>query len=150
MVEGGRSCDQCIMGELHRSAACIGFYGDDLDPAEITAGLGGEPTVGVCKGGLWRTALGAEKVAVTGSWRIRALETEPGDLDGQINGLLDCLSGDVATWRLFAGRFRGRVFSGLFLATFNEGLTLRPSTLARLGERGLVLDLDIYSAPTPD
>lgn len=32
------------MGTLHKSAATIGFYGDDLNPAEVTAALGAEPT----------------------------------------------------------------------------------------------------------
>jgi hypothetical protein len=42
------------------------------------------------------------------------------------------------------------MFCGLFLGDTNEGLSLRPETLARLGERGLVLDLDIYAGSMPD
>ncbi|WP_204320647.1 hypothetical protein, partial [Klebsiella pneumoniae] len=44
---------------MHQSAATLGFYGDDLDPEELTAGLGSLPTVGVRKGGIWHTSLGA-------------------------------------------------------------------------------------------
>ncbi|MDQ0839238.1 hypothetical protein QFZ54_003022 [Sphingomonas faeni] len=69
---------------------------------------------------------------------------EPADLDGQINDLLDGLSDDCSVWRSLSHLFRGRVFCGLFLASGNEGLTLRSETLARLSERGLLLDLDIY------
>lgn len=138
------------MGTLHKSAATIGFYGDDLDPAEVTAVLGAEPTVGVSKGGEWKTKLGAVKVAVTGSWRIEAERCEPGDLDGQINGLLDGLSNDLIAWRSFSKRYRGRAFCALFLDSGNEGLTLRPETLLRLGERGLLIDLDIYGLDRPD
>ena len=132
------------MGILHKSAALIGFYGDELDPAEITDSLGAEPTIGVPKGGLWLTAMGVEKVARTGSWRLKSDDSEPADLDGQINGLLNTLSNDLPVWQAFAAKYRGRVFCGLFLASFNEGLTLEPATLVRVGERGLVLDLDIY------
>jgi hypothetical protein len=132
------------MGSLHKSAASLGFHGDDLDPVEMTERLGGEPSVGVRKGGVWLTSRGVEKIAVTGSWRLRVERREPGDLDGQIHELLDGLSDDLPAWRSFALRFRGRIFCGLFLASGNEGFTIRPETLARIGERGLFLNLDIY------
>jgi hypothetical protein len=137
------------MGALHKSAASIGFYGDDLDPAKITAALGAEPTVGTRKGGRWKTKSGVEKLALRGLWRVEAERCEPGDLDGQINDLLDGLSNDLTAWRSFSQRYRGRAFCGLFLASGNEGLTLRSETLARLGERGLLIDLDIYGLDEP-
>jgi hypothetical protein len=138
------------MGLLHKSAASIGFHGNDLDPTEITKALGAEPTVGVRKNGIWLTSTGAEKVAVRGQWRVVAERCEPGDLDGQINGILDGLSDDLSAWRSFSARYCGRVFCGLFLASGNEGLTLRSETLLRLGERGLLLDLDIYGQEMGD
>jgi|ERR1700754_4286087 hypothetical protein len=132
------------MGILHESAASISFHGDDLDPVEITKSLGAEPTVGVRKGGVWLTATGAAKVASTGSWRLKAERRRPGDLNGQINALLDDLSNNLPAWRSFAERYRGRIFCGLFLGSGNEGMTLRSETLLRLSERGLLLDFDIY------
>jgi hypothetical protein len=138
------------MGSLHRSAASLGFFGDDLDPEEITACLGTTPTVGVRKGASWLTAKGGEKIAVTGSWRLVSERCEPANLDGQINRLLAGLSEDLLAWRSFAERYRGRIFCGLFLASGNEGLSLRPETLRRVGERGLLIDLDIYGQQMPD
>jgi hypothetical protein len=138
------------MGSLHKSAASLGFYGDDLDPAEITDRLGGVPSVGVSKGATWLTASGAEKIAYTGSWRLRADRLEPANLDYQINWLLDGLSDDLPAWRSFAKRYRGRIFCGLFMASWNEGLTLQPETLVRVSERGLLIDLDIYGQDIPD
>jgi len=91
-----------LMGLLHRSAASIGFYGDELDPAEITTALGAEPTVGVRKGGRWQTKSGAEKIALRGTWRIEAERRHPGDMDGQINDLLDGLSDDFPAWKSLA------------------------------------------------
>ena len=134
------------MGELHRSAASLGFYGDDLDPQELSEHLGGEPTVGVRIGGTWLTESGAEKVARTGSWRVRVPDRTPADVDGQINDLLDRFTADLPAWRAFARKYRGRIFCGLFLETGNEGISLQPETLVRLGERGLLIDFDIYSA----
>lgn len=137
------------MGPIERSAASIGFYGDDLEPSEITERLG-KPTVGVKMGEVDLTPGGREKIARTGSWRLVIADQEPSDLDGQINSLLDQLSDDLGSWRDFSSRFRGRMFCGLFLGETNEGLSLRPETLARLGERGLLLDLDIYAGSMPD
>ncbi|PZO90949.1 MAG: hypothetical protein DI623_04855 [Sphingomonas sanxanigenens] len=132
------------MGILSKSAASIGFYGDELEPAELTRLLGTEPTVGVSKGGTWQTSGGAEKTASIGSWRLIAERRAPGDLDGQINELLDRMADDFSAWRTLASRYRGRVFCGLFLTEGNEGLTLQASTVLRLAERGLQIDLDIY------
>src|SRR6478752_6540717 len=115
------------MGQLSKSAASLGFYGDDLDPDQITARLGAAPTFGVAKGGTWVTWRGVEKVAVKGSWRLKADDRQPGDLDGQIMALLAPLTTDLATWRELAARYRGRIFCGLFLDSFNEGLSLSPA-----------------------
>ena len=65
----------------------------------------------------------------------------------QIRHLLSGFNNDLEAWRSLAGRFRGRVFCGLFLASANDGLTLQPETLLMIGERGLMLDLDIYEQP---
>ena len=138
------------MGALHKSAVSIGFYGDDLDPVEITSTLGGEPTVGVRKGGTWLTASGAEKVAVRGSWRVQAERCEPADLNGQIDRILSGLSGNLDAWQDLSARYRGRVFCGLFLASGNEGVRLTSETLRAIGERGLALDMDIYGHETSD
>jgi hypothetical protein len=138
------------MGTPESSAASIGFFGDDLDPLEITRQLGCEPTVGVAKGGTWITATGAEKVARTGSWRLKAERRAPADLDAQIGLLLSAMNDDLEAWQSLAGRCRGRVFCGVFLASGNDGLTLRPETLLMIGQRSLVLDLDIYEQTDPD
>ncbi len=138
------------MGVLHKSAVSIGFYSDELDPSHISEVLGAQPTVGVKKGGVWTTSMGAEKIAITGSWRIKSERRSPGDLDGQIQEILAKLTSDIAAWRELSERYRGRIFCGLFLAGGNEGVTLEPETIAAMGERGLLLDFDIYAPELPD
>ncbi|MDO7834516.1 DUF4279 domain-containing protein [Sphingobium sp. HBC34] len=135
---------------MHKSAATLGFYGDDLDPEEITNFLRIEPTVGTRKGGVWLTGSGVEKTARTGVWRLVADRCEPADLDGQIGWLLSPLPNNLEIWRSLAARYRGRIFAGLFMHSGNEGLTLQPDTLSMMGGRGLVLDLDIYGAEMPE
>jgi hypothetical protein len=132
------------LGVIHKSVISLRFFGDDLDPEEITARLGGQPTVGVRKGGTWRTASGAEKVSRRGSWRLAAERVQPGDLDGEIAKMFAPLTTDMDVWREFSGRYGGDIFVGLFMADENEGISVSPETLAALGARGLTLDLDIY------
>jgi hypothetical protein len=103
------------------------------------------PTIGVAKGASWVTSLGAEKVAHTGSWRIEANLCEPEDLNRQIEGLLLPLSSDLAAWRELTRRFRGVIFCGLWMTSYNDGLQLSSEVLGALAERGLLLDLDIYA-----
>jgi hypothetical protein len=130
---------------LHQTAASLSFFGDDLDPDEITRLLGGKPTVGVRKGGVWHTELGVPKTAYRGSWRVRVARRSPGDLDSQVAELFAPLSNNMAVWNDLSRRFKARIFCGLFLNEFNEGLVLAPETLIAIGSRGLNLDLDIYA-----
>lgn len=132
------------MGQLRRSAATIGFYGDCLDPDEITTLLGVKPTIGVQKGGIWKTSLGAVKVAHTGSWRLKTDCCEPEDLSQQIERLLAPLTSDLAVWHDLSSRFRGVIFCGLWLSSYNDGLQLGSQVLGLIAERGLCVDLDIY------
>jgi hypothetical protein len=138
------------MGSLHKTAASLRFFGDALDPDEITARLGAPPTVGVRKGGTWTTSTGASKPARTGSWRLETERRWPGDLDGQIAELLNALTDDLTVWRDLTTRFQADLFCGLFLQEGNEGLSLSAETTLSLGERGLVLALDIYGSEMQD
>ncbi|WEX87861.1 DUF4279 domain-containing protein [Sinorhizobium garamanticum] len=138
------------MAEVHRTAASLRFYGDDLDPEEISRTLGAQPTKCAKKGGIWVTPNGKEIVARHGFWHLSATEESPGDLDKQVGALFSALSNDLDAWRALAARFRGNIFVGLFLYGCNEGLGLSPATTSAIGLRGLELDLDIYSGDDTD
>ncbi|MEL7445821.1 MAG: DUF4279 domain-containing protein [Pseudomonadota bacterium] len=123
----------------------LGFWDDELEPGVSSRMLECTPTVGVAKGGLWRTAAGVEKVAVTGSWRLEVERRTPGDLDGQIEELFSHMTGDLDRWNSLPRYDRARLFCGLFLSEFNEGLSLPNSLLVKIADRGLSLELDIYA-----
>ena len=132
------------MAELHETRLTLRFFGDDLDPDEVTARLGLPPSVGVRKGGIWRTRNGTEKVARTGSWRLEAEDRTPGDLDGQISELLGALNDNLSVWQELTARFEADIFCGLFMREGNEGISLHPDTMMKLGKRNLSLDFDLY------
>lgn len=139
------------MARLNQSAASLRFFGDDLDPDELTRLLGAKPSVGLRKGDSVRHQ-GARRdvTARTGTWRLRVERRSPGDIDGQIAELLSPLNQDLAVWRDLSTRFEADIFCGLFLEKANEGIKLRPETLLMVGSRGLLLDFDIYGNPEPD
>jgi hypothetical protein len=132
------------MSELARSDVTLRFFGDDLIPEELTQMLGCTPTVGVRKDGTWLTLRGAEKTARTGSWRLNAPRSLPGDLNGQISSLFAQLTTDLAVWEDLARRYRADLFCGLFLRDGNEGMILSVDTLTAISQRRLFVDFDIY------
>ena len=131
---------------FHHSLVTLRLFGDDLNPAEITALLGANPTAAHHKGQEFRgNQSGTVRIARTGSWQLDAERREPEDLDAQIFEILDQLTGDLAVWQALA-RFRPDLFCGLFMCSSNGGVSLSPRALLALGERGIELGLDIYEA----
>jgi len=132
------------MSELHQTAATLRFFGEALDPDEVTALLGQSPTHSHRKGDLRLLRDGREWRERRGSWRRKIERRTPGDLDGQVEELLSGLTSDLTIWNALSERFQADVFCGLFMAEGNEGITVSAKTLLALGSRGLKLDFDIY------
>lgn len=131
------------MAIVARTKASLAFFGDDLDPSELSTLLGAEPTRAYRKGDDERAP------GRRGSWLIEVGERVPGDVDAQIQELLTSLTSDLAVWRYLTERLESRVFCGVFMQEENEGLEIGSHTLLELGTRGLRLSLDIYD-PSPD
>lgn len=136
------------MPDVFETTVSLRFFGDDLDPDEISALLGALPSSSVRKGDISVSKRGIERTARTGRWLLDVVHRQPGDLDGQVVELLSPLTSDTAVWRSLVARFEADIFCGLFMKEHNEGFELRPETLAMIGARGLRLGIDIYG-PSP-
>ena len=135
------------MAVLSGSAASLRFFGDDLDPDELTRLLGCQPTKSERKGEeIVGKVTGNKRTARSGGWRLSAERREPGDFDAQISEIFDGLTNDMSIWQDLTSRFRADVFCGLFMEEGNEGISLSNETLQRLAERGLTIDFDIYAS----
>ena len=133
------------MAAIDRSVATLRLFGDDLDPEEITRILGKPPTRSERKGEvIRREGTGIERTARTGSWRLEVADRRPEDVDGQVAELLSALTTDVGVWQALASKYKVDLFVGLFMKDSNEGLSLSPTTLTKLGERGISIGFDIY------
>ncbi len=121
------------MSNISKALVSIRFYGDDLEPEELTRLLGAQPSRANRKGQPRKSSKGKTSIARPGTWLIEYSE-EPvaAGIDEQLNFLLDELTEDIATWRDLTRRFKADVFCGIFLDTWNEGFCLTESTLQRL------------------
>jgi hypothetical protein len=134
------------MAAISETHASLRFFGDDLNPGELTALLGGMPSTCASKGDVIRSGTtGRERIAKTGSWVVSVERRAPGDLDAQVEELLWPLSRDLSIWRSL-GKYRPNLFVGLFLQESNEGIEISAYSLSSLAERGILLDLDVYGA----
>jgi hypothetical protein len=131
-----------------RLSVTLRVAGDVLDPAEISRVLGVDPDFSARKGEERRSRSGTVTQPI-GIWtrRARLGSAEDWDLDGAIRGLLADLPNDIAVWRDLGTRYQLDVFCGLFMERGNQGAGVSPATLLALGERGLILDLDVYGPP---
>jgi hypothetical protein len=136
------------MAQLSRSKATLRVIGDELSPDEITKLLGCSPSYSHFKGEVVKSKnTKHEYIKKFGMWRLEATACEPENLDAQVAELLTKLTQDLAVWSRLKDRFEIDLFCGFFMETTNEGAEISSATLKALGERGIVLDLDIY-APT--
>ena len=126
------------------------IVGPDLQPEEISAILGFQPSRSEAKGETVQSRHGLDpRIAKNGVWRLEAEPTEPEDFDLQVVQLLSGLTKDLRAWQKLSERFKLHVFCGWFMKESNEGVDIKPNTLAALGSRGISLALDIY-APEGD
>lgn len=132
------------MAHLERSVVCLRIIGDALVPDEITKLLGSHPTYSQIKGETLVGKAGISRQATFGMWQMSIADSEPENLDGQIEGILAKLTNDLDVWLRIGERYDLDFFCGLFMGVNNEGLSISPRTLVAIGQRGIELDLDIY------
>jgi len=132
-----------FLSMLTNTTAGFRVRGDDLDPVEITQLLKVVPSSSHVKGELVRKD--REARYRTGGWHLRAPDSDEGDLDGQIEGLLAQFPDDPALWAHLSNRFRLDMFCGVFFEGYQGGLELDPETILALGKRCIKRGLDLYS-----
>lgn len=134
------------MPELSETSACLRIFGTDLEPGEVTSLLGKSPDFAERRGAV---SLGQrtrrERIARGGIWIVKVARRSPGDLDRQIAEVLQGTTDDLRIWQNLTSRFKADIFCGLFLGEVNQGASVSPATLKMVSDRGLHLELDIYS-----
>ena len=128
------------VGEYHIT---LRFFGDDLDPDDLSSFLGAQPTKSCRKGDVFR-GKNSNRIERTGKWLLN-LPASPGvSFEPQLEGLLERLTQDLNVWRDLTARYNADIFCGVCLGASNQGMELSPTLMKKLAERGLHLGLDIY------
>ncbi|GKX32472.1 MAG: hypothetical protein MnENMB40S_00900 [Rhizobiaceae bacterium MnEN-MB40S] len=132
------------MARIFKTAASLKVVGDEVIPDQITRLLGKRPDIARLAGETFQTPSGADVISRKGHWSISVDRRTSGDLDLQIAELLSGTTQDLEVWTGLANECEVRVFCGLFLEEWNEGIRLSATSMKQLGERGIGLELDIY------
>lgn len=133
------------MGAFEYSQATLRIFGDDLIPEDVSNLLGAKATKSKKKGDeeVGKSS-GKVRIAKTGSWHLHTEKREPEDLNAQIDEILSQLTSDLAIWEKLCQSYKVDMFCGLFMGNWNDGLSLSPETMLALGQRRIVLSLDMY------
>ena len=119
--------------------------GEKLIPSEITSILGCMPSSSQEKGQEFiGPKTGRKRVAKFGMWGLEASDQKPENIEVQIFEILDKLSPELDVWKSLAAEYEMDLFCGLFMNESNEGMEISPKALKALGDRGIMLSLDIY------
>jgi hypothetical protein len=129
-------------GEIDSTSVTLRFFGDDLDPVDVSRMLGAEPTLQRRKGEVIPDP--SQRVARTGSWLLSSERQSKSSLESQIEHLFERLTDDMEVWRQLSSKYRGDLFCGLWSESWNRGLELSPAVLQRIAARGLRVGFDIY------
>jgi hypothetical protein len=107
-----------VGGPLAESSATLAVYGDDLDPKEVTALLGVEPTESFRRG--YRR--GPRSPATQyGAWFLEVRGGDPAGQDAQLEALLSKLPDSEDVWRKLADQYRVQVRFALHMDGWNKG-----------------------------
>jgi hypothetical protein len=130
-------------GDIDEVSVSLRVASPNLEPTEVTALLGVEPTFAARKGDRRRSG-SVEVVQRTGIWIFALPESREWELADAIRTLLARLPEDLAVWERLRAKAKIDVFCGLYLEHWNRGVDLSPELLRQLADRGLTLGLDIY------
>jgi len=131
--------------DMKVGAACLRFFGPDLDPAELEAKLGSPPSNSWNASEAW---LDGDQLSLRGhkGWILNGDWSQGQPLEDQIETLLGALNPDLEVWTSLTARHHADIFCGVFLGG-RVGSSIWPArTLQAVSARGLSLNLCIFDA----
>ena len=134
--------------ERDKYDVCLRFFGDDLDPDEVSRLLGSAPTGSERRGDIIQGRT-RSRTARTGSWRL-ATEQSTDDIEEQLVALFGRLTAELTVWQSLTTRFEADVFCGVFHVYQSHHVVFSPRLHRLLADRHLTLILDVYASDGPN
>lgn len=132
------------MAAIARVRVSLRVFGDSLEPEEVSALLGRDPTRCHRKGDPMG-GKGGSAVEPTGTWILDSVLSEKAEIEEHVETLLSSVSNDSDEWDQLTSRFSASILCSAFLDQYNEGFEVSPRLARSLADRGLVIAFDIYS-----
>jgi hypothetical protein len=134
-----------VGGDVDKVTVAVHVSGDGLDPERVTRLLGVEPTFTARKGDERVSRSGHRTVVQrTGVWWVDVADSREWLLEDAIEALLNRFPAEGLVWDQLAKDYNLRLSCALHIEDWNRGCELSPQILAKIAQRGLTLDLDIY------
>jgi hypothetical protein len=134
---------ECALAAIARVRVSLRVFGDSLEPEEVSALLGREPTRFHRKGE--KCSADGSSIEPTGAWILDSGLSEKSEIEEHVEALLSLVSNDSDEWASLTSRFSASILCSAFLDQYNEGFELSPRLAQSLADRGLVIAFDIYS-----
>lgn len=132
-----------IGGKVDKASVSLRFFGDELEPDEITEKLKCSPTNAFRKGDIVPNKF-KPRVCKTGSWHLHTEKNSEQNLEEQILELFGRLTEDLEIWQSLTKQFEADVYCGAWLNAWNRDIWLTPNLLKQISDRGLHLGIAIY------
>jgi hypothetical protein len=120
--------------------AYFALYGDDLDPAAVSAELDAIPTQAWRKGDLDQR----QRERKTGHWSLYSRLSRASDLQEHVADVLDQMEANSTAYAQVGRRFGGTLQLVGYFHDIGVGLNLSKDVIARLAHYGLDVDVDFY------
>ena len=130
-------------GEVDEATVTIRFFGDDLEPGELTRLLECKPSEAYRKGYIVTTTIKPRTVK-TGMWFLTIKRNSTQTLEEQICQLLEKLTKDLKVWAELSERFEASIYCGAWLKVWNRDVWLNADLLKQIADRNLSIGLAIY------
>ena len=134
---------ESALAAIARVSVSLRVFGDGLEPDEVSALLGRQPTRFHRKGD--ETSSTGSAVEPTGAWILDSRLSETAEIEDHVEALLAPISNDSDEWANLTQRFSASIHCSIFMNQYNEGFDLSPRLAQSMVDRGLVIAFDIYS-----
>ena len=129
------------MAAIARVSVSLRVFGDGLEPDEVSALLGCQPSRFHRKGD--GRPQGDPSIEPTGAWILESLLPETAEIEDHVESLLSQISNDGDEWANLTTRFSASILCTLLIDQYGGVFELSPRLAEWMAERGLVIAFEL-------